>query len=322
MTGEVRTDAAATVIIGQRVRAGKADEFERWQHDLNLAAGEHPGFLAAEVTAPTDVQPDWVVVYRFDSVTHLRSWLNSPTRQEHLLRGAELFDGPATQQVLSGGAKVEEPLVTVVVSHRVNPELVDEFLAWQERVGQKEASFPGFRGTELFRPIEGVQEEWTAMYRFDTAAHLDAWLQSDARRQLLEEGGRFSDYELRTIDNSFGSWFAFDEQGNAAPPPSEIKSAIAVWAGLYPCVVILSLLLSPLKMPLWLGLLVGNLLSSLVMSFVVMPRYVNPALGWWLRPKPGAPGNTNVKGLGLVLAMNGIWLVVFYLVTAQFWTLP
>jgi antibiotic biosynthesis monooxygenase (ABM) superfamily enzyme len=316
------TASAATVIIGQKVRDGLADEFQRWQNDVNCAAGDYPGFLGAEVTAPTAVQPDWVVVYRFDSVVHLRNWLNSSTRQEYLDRGAHLFDGPATQQVLTGGSKVDDPLVTVVVTHRVNPELVDEFLAWQQRAAQVEGTFEGFRGTELFRPIEGVQDEWTALYRFDTAAHLDAWLTSDKRATLLAEGERFSDFELRTVDNSFGSWFAFDERGNEAPPPSEIKSAIAVWVGLYPCVVLLSLLLSPLKMPLWLGLLVGNLLSSLVMSFFVMPRYVNPALGWWLRPKADAPADTNLKGIGLVLALNGFWLVVFYLVTVQFWTLP
>ena len=320
--GAATTEAAATVIIGQKVRDGLGEEFHHWQNDVNCAAGEYPGFVSAEVSPPTEVQPDWVVVYRFDSITHLRNWLNSSTRQEYLDRGQPYFDGPATQQVLTGGSKVEDALVTVVVTHRVGPELVDEFVAWQKRVAAQEATFPGFRGSELFRPIEGVQEEWTAMYRFDTAAHLDAWLTSDRRKELLAEGERLGEFELRKIDNSFGSWFAFDESGNEAPPPSEIKSAIAVWVGLYPCVVLLSLLLSPLKMPLWLGLLVGNLLSSLVMSFFVMPRYVNPALGWWLRPKAGAPADTNLKGIGLVLALNGFWLVVFYLVTVQFWTLP
>jgi antibiotic biosynthesis monooxygenase (ABM) superfamily enzyme len=321
-SGEVPADTAATVIIGQRVRPGLDDEFHQWQNDVNGAAGDYPGFLGAEVTGPTDVQPDWVVVYRFDSLAHLRDWLNSATRQRYLDEGQHLFAGPATRQVLTGRSKVADPLVTVVVSHRVNPDLVDEFLEWQQHVGQKEATFPGFRGSELFRPIEGVQEEWTAMYRFDTAAHLDAWLTSDTRRALLEVGERFSDYEVHTIDNSFGSWFAFDESGNEAPPPSEIKSAIAVWVGLYPTVVLLTLLLSPLKMPLWLGMLVGNLVSSVAMSFLVMPRYVNPLLGWWLRPKATAPASTNVRGVALVAALNAAWLVVFYLITARFWTLP
>ena len=100
---------------------------------------------------------------------------------------------------------------------------------------------------------------------------------SDERRQLLAEGEKFADFKSRTIDNSFGSWFAFDEHGPDSPPPSEIKTSIAVWVGLYPTVVLLSLLLWPLKMPLWLNLLVGNLFSSFAMTFVTMPYYVNPA---------------------------------------------
>lgn len=322
-TGAARdSGAAATVIIGQQVREGCSEEFQHWQNDLNCAAGDYPGFLGAEITAPTEVQPDWVVVYRFDSVVHLRNWLNSSTRQEYLDRGAHLFAGPATQQVVTGGSKVDDPLVTVVVTHRVNPDLVDEFLAWQKHAAQVESTFEGFRGTELFRPIDGVQDEWTALYRFDTAAHLDGWLTSEKRTALLAEGSRFSDYELRTIDNSFGNWFAFDESGNEAPPPSDLKTSIAVWVGLYPTVVLLTLALSPLKMPMWLGMLVGNLISSVIMSFLVMPRYVNPMLGWWLRPKADAPADTNLRGIGLVLAVNAAWVVVFYLITVQFWTLP
>ena len=111
--------------------------------------------------------------------------------------------------------------------------------------------FPGYRGSELFRPIEGLQDEWTALYRYDSAADLDAWLTSPQRARLLAEGKAFHDFELRTVDNSFGNWFAFDA-GQDTTPPSDTKSAIAVWVGLYPTVVLLSIALFLLKMPLWL----------------------------------------------------------------------
>ena len=153
---------------------------------------------------------------------------------------------------------------------------------WQDRLREAESKFPGFRGSELFRPIPGVQDEWTAMYRYETAADLDAWLKSPERQQLLGQGHQFEDFELRTIDSSFGSWFAFDDARSGAPP-SETKTSIAVWVGLYPTVVLLTLALSPLRMPLWLGMLIGNLLSSILISFVVMPYYVNLLLGQWLR---------------------------------------
>ncbi len=209
------TDTAATVIIGQKVRPGSERDFEAWQQEMNREASKYPGFIGAEINPPTAVQAEWVVVYRFDSVAHVQAWINSATRQERLAEGQQYFDGPGTQQVVGGGAKATDPLVTVVVSHRVSPEQVDEFLAWQERLRLAESEFPGFRGTELFRPVKGVQDDWTAMYRYDTAADLDRWLVSKERRDLLAEGEKFSDFELRTVDNSFGSWFAFDEHGNA-----------------------------------------------------------------------------------------------------------
>jgi antibiotic biosynthesis monooxygenase (ABM) superfamily enzyme len=323
MPTETPTDNAATVIIGLPVKPGSERDFAAWQHETNRAAARYPGFLGAEVTAPTELQPDWVVVYRFDSVANVQAWINSATRQDRVAVGRQYLVGPATQQVVGGAAKPTDQLVTVVISHRVGPDHVGEFLAWQDRLRLAETAFSGFRGSELFRPIEGVQDEWTALYRYDSAADLDIWLASDERRQLLAEGRQFHDYSLRTVDNSFGSWFAFDDNGNEAPPPSDTKTSIAVWVGLYPTVVILTLALSPLKMPLWLGMLVGNLLSSFLMSFFTMPYYVNPLLKRWLRPPPEVSATTtNWRGIAIVVAAMAFWTAAIYLVTTQFWHLP
>jgi antibiotic biosynthesis monooxygenase (ABM) superfamily enzyme len=320
---ETMETGAATVIIGERVHPGCEQEFIAWQHELNEAALHYPGFIGAEVTPPTAVQSDWAVVYRFDSIANVQAWMNSATRQEILAAGQQYVDGPPTQQVIGGAAKPADQLVTVVVTHRVRPDDVDDFLAWQDRLRLAESNFDGYRGTELFRPITGVQDGWTAMYRYATAEDLHEWLTSDEREKLLADGEKFSDFQMRTVDNSFGSWFAFDDKGNVAPPPSETKTSIAVWVGLYPTVVILTLLLSPLKMPIWLGMLVGNLLSSFAISFLVMPYYVNPLLKRWLRPPPNVPkARTNWRGIGTVVALNLFWVIVFYLVTRVFWHLP
>lgn len=154
MNTEKLEDAAATVIIGQKVLPGLEREYETWQEDVNAAAADYAGFLGAEISPPTPLQPDWVVVYRFDSIAHLQAWINSATRQSLLLMGSKYCDGPATQQVVTGGTQPRDPLVTVVVTHRVHPEHVDDFLDWQRHMNQEESKFEGFRGTELFRPIE------------------------------------------------------------------------------------------------------------------------------------------------------------------------
>ncbi|MCV7420304.1 antibiotic biosynthesis monooxygenase [Mycobacterium yunnanensis] len=145
----LRSSGAATLLIGQRVRAGREDDYLAWQGKVGAAAGRYPGFRGVELREPADGQSDWVVVYHFDSVATMQTWLNSATRQEFLDRGADLFDGPGTQQVIAQEGRVDDSLVTVVVSHRVDAEQVAEFLAWQEEIRAAEATFAGFRGSDL-----------------------------------------------------------------------------------------------------------------------------------------------------------------------------
>src|SRR5262249_33060152 len=197
--------------------------------------------------------------------------IDSASRQDRLAERERYCDGPSTPQIVRGAAAPPDPLVTTVVTHRVAPEHVDEFLSWQERLRMAETKFPGYRGSEMFRPIDGEQDEGTMLYRYDTAADLDRWLASTERRHLLDEGERFSDFELRTIDSSFGNWFAFNDNDGSPQVPSDIKTTIAVWVGLYPTVVLLSLMMSPAGLPLWLGALIATLLSSMTMTFVSMP---------------------------------------------------
>src|SRR5690348_9005998 len=103
-----RNPGAATLLIGQRVRAGREDDYLAWQGKLGAAASRYPGFRAVALRQPADAQSDWVVVYQFDSVAHMQKWLNSATRQQFLDRGADIFDGPGTQQVITQDGKVDD----------------------------------------------------------------------------------------------------------------------------------------------------------------------------------------------------------------------
>ena len=104
------------MVIGQKVRPDCADEFLVWQDEMNRVASTFPGFVTAEVTPPTATQPDWVVVYRFDSVANLQAWLNSVARHDRLAAGRDYLDGNPTQQVIAGAATPPDQLVTVVVT--------------------------------------------------------------------------------------------------------------------------------------------------------------------------------------------------------------
>lgn len=328
MSASTTDDAAglvpATVVIGEHVALGREAAHTEWQRKLNEKASTFPGFIGAEVTPASDAADDWTVVYRFDSVPHLQYWLNSGARQDLLNEGADLHDRPATQQVMVGADTAEE-LVTVVVSHKVSDELVPEFMAWQERMTDTERGFDGFRGAELFRPVPGVQDEWTAVYRFDSGANLERWLDSEERKQLLAEAEHFQDFRLRTIQNSFGNWFDLGGSADGEQGPSSFKTSIAVWVGLYPTVMLLSLAIAELfpHAKLWQTLLVGNLASSLIMTYVTMPFYVNRILRSWLTSGDDAPQpETNLRGLAVSGALVVASAVIFWLATAQIWNLP
>jgi uncharacterized protein len=312
---------AATVVVAQRMKNGREEDVRRWQESVNQTVAPFTGYLGSDVTK-AGADGDWTVIYRFDSKPHLVSWLSSQQRDEVLSRGADLFEGTGSQHVLIRDNA--EDVVTIVVSHPVDKEVEQDFLDWQQRVTDAEREFPGFLGGELFRPVPGVQEEWTALYRFDTDEHVDAWLESPQRHALLEEGSRFRDFRLERISSPFGSWFAADEGGPGGHAPARWKTAISVLVGLYPTVVLLTLAISAIwpNGPLWATLLVGNMLSVSLLTWVVMP-IVTRALRFWLAPASDRE-SARLDGVGAVVSIAFLTLaaLVFWLITRQVWHLP
>jgi antibiotic biosynthesis monooxygenase (ABM) superfamily enzyme len=314
----------ATVVVAQPVKRGREQDIRRWQDDVNRAVGEFAGYLGNDIASAADGNGDqWTVIYRFDSKPHLMSWLKSPERAAVLGRGAELFAGPASQHVLI--REDDADMVTVVVAHPVEPADEEAFLTWQGRVTDAEKQFPGFRGAELFRPVPGVQPEWTALYRYDTDEHATAWLESDERKKLLAEGKRFKDFELHRISSPFGSWFAppgGDKDGEQGPP--NWKTGLSVLVGLYPTVVLLTLAISNIwpSASLWQSLLLGNICSVSLLTWVVMPL-VTRALRFWLVPRRDGPGvRIDVLGAAVSVGFLTFAATIFWLITTQVWHLP
>lgn len=311
----------ATVVVAQPMKRGHDKEVRRWQEDVNRAVADFTGYLGNDVATSGD-GTEWTVIYRFDSKPHLLAWLASPERDEVISRGADLFGGPASQHVLIRDEDAD--MVTVVVSHPVDPADEEAFLTWQGRITDTERQFPGFKGAELFRPVPGVQDAWTALYRFDTDAHLTSWLESDERRHLLDEGRRFQEFELHRISSPFGSWFAPPGGGEEAGGPAQWKTALSVLVGLYPTVVLLTLAISEAwkGAELWAGLLVGNIASVSLLTWVVMP-VVTRALRFWL-VAGGGRSSVRVDVIGALVSVAFLTLaaLVFWLCTTQIWHLP
>ena len=75
--------------------------------------------------------------------------------------------------------------VTVVTQTRVKPESADEFEAWQQKIGEAAAGFPGFVRQNVLPPSPPAQVDWVILQGFDSPAAATNWLNSELRLELL-----------------------------------------------------------------------------------------------------------------------------------------
>ncbi|MFI1963337.1 antibiotic biosynthesis monooxygenase [Streptomyces pathocidini] len=306
---------SATVVTSQRVRPGRSDEYQRWQEKTNRIARRFDGFEGTELYPPDSPdENEWVVVFRFSHLDQLTAWLDSGARRELLDEARPLFESTPTQEVLAGGTPVRQEVITAVVSHEVRPEREREFVRWQEKVLKAQQAFPGFMGSEMFRPVPGVQNNWVVAFRFDTREHLDAWLESDVRKGLLEEGHQiFESYDVHKVGSAFSGWFDF-EHGREEGVPPNWKQAMTVVLALYPTVMMLNWTvgfgLSDLGVPGYIGLFVGNVLSVSILTWFLMPL-VNRVFSFWLSPARARTRRIHVLGALAVAACYLVSIVVF-----------
>ena len=175
--------------------------------------------------------------------------------------------------------------VTATVTRRVKPgheAAYEEFLAG---INGAAKAFPGYLGEEVFRPAGGAGGEYRIIYRFDSPAHLRAWLDSGERAAWLARAEPHVAGPMRTeFLTGLESWFTLPAQPGAPPPPS-YKMAILTWATIFPLITLVVVVSAPLlgHLPLVPRLAVTTLVTVSLMTWVVMPR-VTRLLHRWLYP--------------------------------------
>lgn len=96
-------DEGVTVVTSRRVKPGREDDFEKWLEGIGAAAAKYPGYVWRRVTRPKDHDlPEYVVVFKFDSYPHLRSWTESEERHEWLDRVKPIVVDDFKETVLTG----------------------------------------------------------------------------------------------------------------------------------------------------------------------------------------------------------------------------
>ena len=175
--------------------------------------------------------------------------------------------------------------VTATVTRRVKPGHEPDYEEFLAGINGAAKAFPGYLGEEVFRPAGGAGGEYRIIYRFDSPAHLRAWLDSGERAAWLTRAEPHVAGPMRTeILTGLESWFTLPTQPGAPPPPP-YKMAILTWATIFPLITLVVVASAPLigGLPLVPRLAVTTLVTVSLMTWVVMPR-VTWLLRRWLYP--------------------------------------
>jgi antibiotic biosynthesis monooxygenase (ABM) superfamily enzyme len=189
-----------------------------------------------------------------------------------------------TKQRTSVGA--DDPPVTAVASRRVKPGCEEEFEEWVSGVTAAAARFPGYLGSNIFRPSDPEDDEYQIVFSFGHASNLERW-QSSEERRLWNERARDLIHEEPRIRVLTGleTWFTLPSK-EGDPPPPRYKMAVVTWIAVFPLATVLFRLLNPLLggSPIVLRTLVFTMVMVSLMIYVVMPRMTR-LFSFWLYPK-------------------------------------
>lgn len=91
---ETTEDNFVTTIVSRQVKPGCEARFEAWVRGVVQEMLPYPGYLGMNIIRPHDhTHPEYVLIFRFDSYTHMKAWQESATRRDWLERVQPLIEG-------------------------------------------------------------------------------------------------------------------------------------------------------------------------------------------------------------------------------------
>lgn len=283
------------------------DAFARWQATLRAQISKAPGFSSLEILSPFSDDNTWTLNCRFLSRKDLDSWLTSPTYRQlvdeltakhiaahppQMVKMAELHSGGATE---------------VYVTY-VDSENVPQFLDWHEKVHQLESAFPGFQRVYVQSPNQEKKDgAWVTLVQFDTADHLQNWLGSSERKEMITASEQFvKSRETHQLYSSFGGWFS-DRSLTSNPP--RWKQTMIILAVLYPVVMVEFLYLAPhIPLDFSVRTFMQNVLCVTLLAWPFLPLAIY-LMKWWLENK--SDRQKDIAGVALLLMVYAIEVTAF-----------
>src|SRR5665213_1593281 len=298
-----------------KIHPGQQEAFAAWQIRHNTVVSTFPGYISGDVMPPTKPgDNEWTIILNFQTSDLLLKWQKSEERARLIAEVLPLLEGGNLGQMMPEDNSATQPgtNVTQVVLSKIKPGMEAAYREWCVRIQQAQAKYPGYRGTYLQPPSSSQDGRWTTMLRYDTSAHLDAWLAAPERAELLQESKAFiENEELMRLGTSFPGWVPISPITGKGPP--DWKTAILVVLGLYPTVLLELRFLNPHLTHLnpSLATFIGNVGSVAVTSFITMPLFVR-WFGWWLFVDKKSSKSREPMGLGLFILLFAIEIALLW----------
>ena len=184
----------------------------------------------------------------------------------------------STTKQVDGGA-------SVVITHRVSEDKQARYEEWLNEIGPMAKASRGLLDLHVVRPVRGLSDTYSIIIRYDNKQNLRKWMESDDRNRLIAKvQDLLSGKDEYRIQSGLDFWFM--PEGSKAKTPVRWKQFLITWSAIYPLVLGVPWLLTPLLRWLhvppqrYIDVLFITATIVVLMVYVVMPRYTKLVRQW------------------------------------------
>lgn len=175
---------------------------------------------------------------------------------------------------------LSEP-ATVVFSWTAKPGKEDVFEQRMHEIHRIARTYPGHMGVTTIKSPERSGSFQTVL-RFDTKAHLDAWLRSPIRKKLARSIEEVAHNEQTKLATGLETWF--EVPGHTITPPPRWKMVVVTFIAIYPISLAYGLVVAShmANWPVWTRSLILPLFAPVLLTYLFMPFLTQRVLKRWL----------------------------------------
>ena len=136
----------------------------------------------------------------------------------------------------------------------------------------------------MLRPKSPHRLEYQVTLHFENRQAKERWARSEERRRWIDGMRALAETPVITTLTGLEAWFTLPDAGHTKTAP-RYKTAVVVWVGVFPTVLVFSALLSrlPFEMPGVLSVFVVTALAVPAVVFILLPRLTRLFESWLYR---------------------------------------